>query len=104
MVRREWVKWRINEPIDPVPLQAILARARARADTREMAYCLTVLTLHAAQTADYASSAPAEALRLWQAVGDPFYVAYALTRNAYARPDDLEHTIACLRQSAAASA
>jgi hypothetical protein len=99
VVRREWVKSLINEPIDPTQLGIILGHARERGDTHEIAYCLLVLALHAVQTADYASSASAESLRLWHAVGDPFYVAYALRRTVYARPNDLEYSIACLRQS-----
>lgn len=98
VVRREWVNWLLTEPIDVVELRSILAHARDRDDTREMAYSHTVLALHATQTADYVSSAAAEALRLWQAVGDPFYIAYAYRRKAYAGPDNLQHSIECLRQ------
>lgn len=98
VVRQGWVHWLLNEPIDPIKVRAVLARARQRSDTHEMAYCLTVLALHATQTSNYTSSAAAECLRLWQAVGDPFYIAYAYRRKAYASPDNLEHPIACLRQ------
>jgi len=98
VVRQGWVHWLLNEPIDPIKVRAVLARARQRSDTHEMAYCLTVLALHATQTSNYTSSAAAECLRLWQAVGDPFYIAYAYRRDAYASPDNLEHSIARLRQ------
>jgi predicted ATPase/DNA-binding SARP family transcriptional activator len=99
VVCREWVKYLLNEPMDPVGLRIILGHVRERGDTRAIAYCLLVLARHAIQTADYESPASAESLKLWQAVGDPFYISYALRRTVYARPNDLEYSIACLRQS-----
>jgi hypothetical protein len=82
--RLERVNYFLLIPTNHEQLEAILQRARARGDEREMAYCLWVLGDWAVAIGHKEAFLAyfEECLALWQSVGDAFYIAH--TSSAWA--------------------
>ncbi|MHB8624970.1 MAG: LuxR C-terminal-related transcriptional regulator [Aggregatilineales bacterium] len=104
-IRCEWATFRLLGRVDHILAETILGRARVRGDQEEIAWCLWVLTDHAAVSRDHGAhlAIGREALAVRRALGDEFYIAHALSglSPAYAESGQMEPGLEVLHETVA---